>query len=462
MKKTLSLVFLFLYFLISFSCVSKTERHVASGTLLKATACDQLVVRALDPRDVLNHLAALYAQKRQCAGFTFNLESLSEKELKIFSAVFDLNPIYNTKFKIPRPPELVTNKEKWLKVWDLYKSPRRNDAVVALINLANSTDDMSEKSRALFFLSKLYKKMKRPAESIKYMEAAANTDFFSYHALAAHYELNRPLPPIRDVLNSPVTTFPFDPELSFLSSNDLRLFKALVQNEEYGMLNRSCYALDKDWAQCANMGIYLAEKVKYYNMFHFSFSYVNDAYKKDLFIRYSHLIFPTPYLKIATEISQKTKTPVSLILAIIKQESSLYPYSLSRAPAYGLMQLIPSLAKNLATKYNVVGFNKTEDLFIPEINIPLGTYELTDQIKLQKGQLTYVGIAYNAGPGRLKQWLAQPHSADMFEFIEDIPYDETRNYVKIGARNMLFYQRLMQPTQEIYFPEKFIKSADFF
>ena len=104
--------------------------------------------------------------------------------------------------------------------------------------------------------------------------------------------------------------------------------------------------------------------------------------------------------------------------------------------------------------------NNAEDLFNPDVNIPLGTYELTDQIKRQKGQLPYVGIAYNAGPGRLKQWLAQPHSSDMFEFIESIPYEETRNYVKFAARNMLFYQRLAEPDKEFHFPKEFIKVSN--
>jgi len=467
MKKILSLSLLALTFPAFISCVHKPkdivsvyeeqDRNLANNTSLKTATCDQLVGRALDPNYILKNLAGLYAQSRQCPGFAFNKANLTDKEKKIFSAGFDLDDTYNTKFKIPRPPELITNREKWAKVWALYKGSNRPAAIAALKNLASSAPDMTEKSRALFFLSKLYKKMNQPEEAQKYLEEAANNDFFSYHALAAHYELGRPLAPITTILSSPTTSFKFNPEMSFLADKDLRMFKALHQNGEYMMLNRTCFAFDKDWADCANMGIYLAEKSAYYNMLHFSFSYVNDAHKRDLFIRYSHLMFPTPHIEKATEMSEKTGTPVSLILAIIKQESSLYPYAVSRAPAYGLMQLIPALAKSLAAKYNVKGYSKAEDLFDADLNMTLGTYELTDQIKLQKGQLTRVGIAYNAGPGRLKQWLAKPHSSDIFEFIEDIPYDETKNYVKIGARNMLFYQRLAAPDAEINFPKDFVK-----
>ena len=72
--------------------------------------------------------------------------------------------------------------------------------------------------------------------------------------------------------------------------------------------------------------------------------------------------------------SKKTSTPTSLVHAIIKQESCYYPYALSRAPAYGLMQLIPSLAKGLAAKYNVSGMNKTEDLFNPDGIADIGCF----------------------------------------------------------------------------------------
>jgi soluble lytic murein transglycosylase len=465
MKKILSLSFLAITFSTYLSCVSQTkervsldeepDRSIASGTTLKTATCEQLIARSKDSGYVLNRLAGLYAQKK--CGLNFNLNSLTDTEMKIFSARFEINATYNPKFRIPRPDELVTNKERWNKVWSLYKGNNRAASITALTDLAKSATDMSEKSRALFFLSKLYKKMDKPAEAKKYLEAAAHNDFFSYHALAAHYELGRPLPPISTVLDSPIGSFPFDPALSFLSNDELRLFKALHQNEEYEMLNRTCFAFDKTWVQCANVGIYLAEKDNYYNVLHFSFSYVNDAYKRDLFIRYSHFLFPTAYSEQIAKMTAKTNTPSSLIYAIIKQESCFYPFALSRAPAYGLMQLIPSLGKALANKYNVSGMNETEDLFNADVNIPLGTYELTDQIKRQSGQLTYVGIAYNAGPGKLKQWLALPHSSDMFEFIESIPYEETRNYVKFAARNMLFYQRLADQNKEVYFPKEFIK-----
>lgn len=467
MKKILfSILFSATSYLL-FSCSSSTvnmalnsteqERSIAANKLLKTSTCEELIARAHNSDDALNHLAALYAEFRQCPGFSFDKSQLTDKELKIFSAVFNLNKTYNPSFKIPRP-NVFANPPAWTNAWALYKNGDKK-AEMALNEIIKNTDNLSEKSRALFFLGKLYKKQNRLIESRQSFEAAANNDFYSYHALAAHYELGRPLAPISLLLNSPLKSFSFDPKLTFLAQDDFRLFIELMKNEEYGMLDRTCFAFEKTWNDCANMGIYLAEKAKYYHMLHFSFSYVSDADKRDLFIRYSHFLYPMMYNDKVKQMSLETGTPTSLIYAIIKQESSFRPYIVNSVPAYGLMQLTPESAEYAAKSFNFSAFDKRnlDSLFNPQINIPLGTYELTTRIRQYKGQLTYVGIAYNAGPRRVQDWKKIYSTADMFEFIEDIPFWETRNYVKMGARNMLFYQRLAEPNKEFYFPKEFIE-----
>ena len=71
--------------------------------------------------------------------------------------------------------------------------------------------------------------------------------------------------------------------------------------------------------------------------------------------------------------------------------------------------------------------------------------------------MTFVAAAYNAGPGALSGWLKQRKPAeDIFDFIESIPYDETRLYVKIIARNKLFYERFESPQKPYPFPAEFV------
>ncbi|MGZ3691397.1 MAG: transglycosylase SLT domain-containing protein, partial [Pseudobdellovibrio sp.] len=74
----------------------------------------------------------------------------------------------------------------------------------------------------------------------------------------------------------------------------------------------------------------------------------------------------------------------------------------------------------------------------------------------QNGQLTLVAAAYNAGPNALSNWLKNRKREDILEFIEEIPYDETRTYVKLIARNKLFYERISNRDDEQAFPQDFL------
>ncbi len=145
----------------------------------------------------------------------------------------------------------------------------------------------------------------------------------------------------------------------------------------------------------------------------------------------------------------------------MRQESAFNINSKSPANAFGLMQVIPPLAKQLARKHKVE-YKGAEDLFNPQINIKIGSFELSEQVKKQKDQYALVAAAYNAGPGAVSRWLKQRFRPkfDIVDFIEEIPYDETRLYVKIIARNYLFSDRIQSPSKETNFPEKFIKQTN--
>ena len=157
--------------------------------------------------------------------------------------------------------------------------------------------------------------------------------------------------------------------------------------------------------------------------------------------------------------AEKTSIPESLIYSIIKQESAFNEKTRSPADALGLMQMIPRLAKQLSKKFDVV-YKDPDDLFAPEINIQLGSFELMEQIKKQSGQLTFVAAAYNAGPSALNGWLKSRIGSDILEFIEEIPYEETRTYVKLIARNKLFYDRISKRDDEHFFPSDFLTDIE--
>lgn len=116
------------------------------------------------------------------------------------------------------------------------------------------------------------------------------------------------------------------------------------------------------------------------------------------------------------------------------------PRAASPAKAYGLMQLIMPTAVSTARKYGASVPTSPEMLFGPTLNIELGTAYMKDQLA-KFGRLEYMAVAYNAGPGRVPQWRATL-PAEIDEFVEEIPFKETKQYVQGVIRNTAQYRRL--------------------
>jgi soluble lytic murein transglycosylase len=128
------------------------------------------------------------------------------------------------------------------------------------------------------------------------------------------------------------------------------------------------------------------------------------------------------------------------VAGLIRQESVFDPTAKSGANAYGLMQLVLPTARTTARKYGSSATISIDALFQPALNIELGTGYMRDQFD-KFGRLEYVAIAYNAGPGRVNPWRASlPIEID--EFVEGIPFKETKAYVQGVIRNSAQYRRL--------------------
>lgn len=129
------------------------------------------------------------------------------------------------------------------------------------------------------------------------------------------------------------------------------------------------------------------------------------------------------------------------VAGLIRQESVFNPRARSHANAYGLMQLLVPTARSMARKYvSKTSMVTSETLYQPAVNIELGTAFMRDQFD-KFGRIEYVAVAYNAGPGRVGPWRASlPLEID--EFVEAIPFRETKGYVQGVIRNTAQYRRL--------------------
>ena len=131
------------------------------------------------------------------------------------------------------------------------------------------------------------------------------------------------------------------------------------------------------------------------------------------------------------------------VAGLIRQESVFTPTAQSPANAYGLMQLLVPTARSVAKKYVAkTSMITSSTLFQPQLNIELGTAYMRDQLD-KFGRIEYAAVAYNAGPNRVPQWRATL-PADMDEFVEAIPFKETKGYVQGIIRNSAQYRRLYE------------------
>jgi len=137
-----------------------------------------------------------------------------------------------------------------------------------------------------------------------------------------------------------------------------------------------------------------------------------------------------------------------LVSGLIREESHYKPSISSPAGAIGLMQIMPETGQHIAS---LKGIKITDtDLKDPNINIPFGIYYLSSVYKDLYDNEVLALAGYNGGPGNAGHWWKTKYNGDIDEFIENIPYRETRDYVKRVLRSYWEYKRLYDKTQSDY------------
>ncbi|WP_375515279.1 transglycosylase SLT domain-containing protein [uncultured Nostoc sp.] len=160
-------------------------------------------------------------------------------------------------------------------------------------------------------------------------------------------------------------------------------------------------------------------------------------------ISYWQARYPFPYLREIEKWSIERKLNPLLVTALMRQESRFEPKIKSVADATGLMQVLPSTAKWIAPQIKV-DF-KTINLENPNDNIMLGTWYLGHTHDQYNNNSLLAIASYNAGPGNVSKWLQTQTTQDPDEFVEQIPFDETKNYVRQVFGNYWNYLRLYNP-----------------
>ncbi len=140
------------------------------------------------------------------------------------------------------------------------------------------------------------------------------------------------------------------------------------------------------------------------------------------------LRYPRPFLDSVENAAKLARLPADWIFGVMRQESLFRKDAVSHADARGLMQMLPSTAAAVARRWHLTPPGR-DDLFDPAVAVPLGAIYLRELLDRYDNRLPLALAAYNAGSGAVERWLPS-RSMDAAIWVENIPYNETRNYVQ--------------------------------
>ncbi len=157
--------------------------------------------------------------------------------------------------------------------------------------------------------------------------------------------------------------------------------------------------------------------------------------------RFWQLAFPLPYRAPLEAYSRRNDLDPFFVAALIRQESEFNVKAISHANAYGLMQVLPATGRQLAHQVGIRRFS-AYDLLTPTRNLQLGTRYVRQLLNSLNGHEEEALASYNAGKSRVDRWDSWGPFREPAEFVETIPFQETRNYVQVVLRNAAVYRQL--------------------
>jgi len=296
------------------------------------------------------------------------------------------------------------------------------------------------KARAAFWIGKTYKKLGQVNQANTWFKTGSQYGTTFYGQLS-HKEIDEKKFSINN-------SFKFSEEKYEEFKKNNPLAKSVIVLKE---LNRTRYTKDilrhlgdvdqNKTAEEISMAGVLAQDIERYD---FAIQIAKNASYKNLnFLEISY-----PKIEVPKQIKDQKILDSSVILALIRQESEFDTSATSRVGAKGLMQIMPATGK-LLSKVTNIDFSREKLTRDKDYNLALGSYYISDLDDLFGSQ--YLAFAaYNAGPNRVEKWIKthgdpRKKQIDAIDFIELIPFHETRNYVQRVSENINVYEYLKDP-----------------
>ncbi|MBC7712352.1 MAG: lytic transglycosylase domain-containing protein [Rhizobacter sp.] len=335
---------------------------------------------------------------------------------------------------------------QWAVIWNKYLLKKYTELITDVDKFTKKSSNPNFVSKLNFWKAKTLLKLARDEEAKEIFKSTAASDSFGYYGILSAMETKTPLSPLpeSEIIKEPIGNLILD----WLIAVDEKTFAVKVLKDINSQF-KTVAQRERAMSLYAQTGWYQGGMLQIYN---FPIKMRDELTKK-----YVSVIYPTPYQDIFSRYSKKYNVPEAYPLAITRQESAFNTNIRSWADAFGLMQMIPEKASELSKKYKIP-YKDYNDLYQPEINVQMGTVLLSELRSKYKGKFAQSTAAYNASSSVITVWEKERFNGDYLEFIESIPYEETRNYIKLVFRNYVTYRRILEK-EEILIPQDFFANS---
>jgi peptidoglycan lytic transglycosylase len=341
----------------------------------------------------------------------------------------------------------------WKAAWITYRLGDRSEAKRLFEEQINLYPASNEVSNALYWRARIAEDDHDPAKArAYYQKLSSRFRYYYYGELArdrmAQINYEGPADPDPILRKIAPAKPPADPK-ELMPTDSLRAERSrLLQNGgltdlAVKELQNAAYNDSLGWANREILRLYQSDG-SYYRALQLAKRSVPGyfAYElEDMPRPFWEALFPRVFWTDLKRYSDENTLDPFVVASLIRQESEFNPSAISRAKALGLMQLLPSVGKQMAKQVKLGKFDQGL-LFVPPTNLRLGTRYFKQMVDQNSGTVEYALAAYNAGQDRVDDWRKDSNFRDVPEFVESIPFTETREYVQAIMRNSEVYRRL--------------------
>lgn len=331
-----------------------------------------------------------------------------------------------------------------------YRLNHFSRAILTFQEITKNQESIFQQHRGWYWLAKTYLKQGRRKEADSLFMELGKGLFDSYYAVKSYYLYQEQVDSLMNLQENLASTD--NPLKAYSESINLWLedFEKVFMIREVLGDDFALQEISENYHQPGSLKewVALAEIYKRFGAFNRSFriyDYVNQKYFAAMpFINKPFILkeyYPLYYDHLIQDYCTRRNLNKNLILAIIREESNYDRQAHSYANAYGLMQIIPGTASEIADDLGI-HFSRPENLYDAELNINMGTYYLRKLLNHYDDTIEYALAAYNAGPHRVNRWMKIDFDDEMDIFIENIEFQQTRNYVRRVMKNYLVYKIL--------------------